>query len=161
MAFGNELEWGGQHPATCAKQIDLHQADASLPQFFLFLQVEVTPRAGDLVGRAQDFNHRDNPSSGFDVDDLDETLPDGFVLIEMDDQRVGYRNAVTRPHGRLLASAAFDDPHVRDDVARLPFLGLDEHALVYTRPQITRQLLLERVAGIDDKPVVYISPVFL
>ena len=48
VAFGIQLERGGQDLAARPEQVDLDQADASLPEFLLLLDVQVAPGAGSL-----------------------------------------------------------------------------------------------------------------
>ncbi len=161
MALGDAVERNGKHMRATPEQIDLDQADPSRLQLLLLLDVQVPPGSWNLIRRAEHLDHRHNPPARLDVDDLDEPLPDRLGLLEVNHQRLGHRDSVSRLGPTFLRPAAFDDPHVRDDVPPLPLCWLDEDALVHVRQKVTWQVLLERITRIGDQAMMNITPVLL
>ena len=158
MAVGNELERCGQDSATGAVQVDLDQADACLPKLALLLDVEVAAGTGELIRRANDLDHCDDAPARLEVDDLDEALPDRFVLFEVNDQWFGHGNSIARPEDGLLARTALDDSDIGYDVSRKPDRRLDKDSLIDPCDQIGRQLLLDRRARAVDHGVMHDRP---
>ncbi len=60
-----------QHPFATSQQIDFYQVDARIEQFVLLSEVLSTTSFGRFVGETQEFDGRDDSTTGFGVENLD------------------------------------------------------------------------------------------
>ncbi len=139
------------------QQVDLRQANFTLPELRLFSLVLILSLARELVGQAEILDDGHDPLAGTRINDLNVSFRDRLGSV-VNSHGFGDGDSGLGRSARQAAARIFHDSNVRIPRLVQGFARFQDDTLLHPGVQVLGQLVLQLVAGVNDQPGMHVAP---